>query len=235
MEELGKDLLLHCLTFGGLPELVAFSQVSHTCSACCRVDAAWASTVADLKGTFFAWRSPEGPVAENSREYVHRAMADLFAIRVVVGPPVSNMNLQRALRSSSPASASPLPNISCAHCTSSVNVTWSVWNVGIVVCLECAGVLRSSVGVHLASIRHLTMDQWTAAQAARVLIGGNASFRAYIHARGLTASLLHAGRYTPHNNRTAEALYTQLQPYAQQLELLQLRLMERARARPGVT
>ncbi|CAJ0941977.1 unnamed protein product, partial [Mesorhabditis belari] len=63
-------------------------------------------------------------------------------------------------------------NNRCADCGSTSDVTWVSLNLGIVICIECAGIHRE-LGVHISRIRSLTLDNTSSEQLAIVLALGN--------------------------------------------------------------
>lgn len=49
---------------------------------------------------------------------------------------------------------------------------WASWNIGIFLCMRCAGVHRS-LGTHISKIKSLTLDKWTDEQIDCILSLGN--------------------------------------------------------------
>ena len=50
------------------------------------------------------------------------------------------------------------PNRICADCVAS-SPDWASINLGIMICIDCAGVHRS-LGVHISKVRSTTLDEW---------------------------------------------------------------------------
>ena len=59
----------------------------------------------------------------------------------------------------------------CFDCKS-FDSEWSSVNLGIFLCLNCAGIHRG-LGVHISFIRSLYMDVWSAKQLSLLQTGGN--------------------------------------------------------------
>ena len=74
---------------------------------------------------------------------------------------------------------SSLPgNERCAECES-LQPQWTSVNLGIVLCLDCAG-LHRSLGVHISFVRSMEMDVWTEEHVSTMLAGGNSRVRSYL-------------------------------------------------------
>ncbi len=52
----------------------------------------------------------------------------------------------------------------CADCDAK-GPRWASWNLGIFVCIRCAGIHRN-LGVHISRVKSVNLDQWTAEQIA---------------------------------------------------------------------
>ena len=52
----------------------------------------------------------------------------------------------------------------CADCDSK-GPRWASWNLGIFLCIRCAGIHRK-LGVHITKVKSINLDQWTAEQIA---------------------------------------------------------------------
>ncbi|CAJ0580619.1 unnamed protein product, partial [Mesorhabditis spiculigera] len=63
-------------------------------------------------------------------------------------------------------------NDRCADCNSTNHISWISLNLGIVICIECAGIHRE-LGVHISRVRSLTLDNTQISQLAVVLALGN--------------------------------------------------------------
>ncbi|KAG7248823.1 hypothetical protein CRUP_011720, partial [Coryphaenoides rupestris] len=50
---------------------------------------------------------------------------------------------------------------------------WASWNLGIFVCIRCAG-LHRNLGVHISKVKSVNLDQWTQEQVQCVQEMGNA-------------------------------------------------------------
>ncbi|SNX87243.1 related to AGE2 - ADP-ribosylation factor and GTPase activating protein effector [Melanopsichium pennsylvanicum] len=59
----------------------------------------------------------------------------------------------------------------CADCKGRAP-RWASWNLGIFICVQCAGVHRK-MGVHISKVKSLTLDTWTREQVDRMKEIGN--------------------------------------------------------------
>ncbi|XP_071383916.1 stromal membrane-associated protein 2 isoform X2 [Centroberyx affinis] len=60
----------------------------------------------------------------------------------------------------------------CADCESK-GPRWASWNLGIFICIRCAGIHRN-LGVHISKVKSVNLDQWTQEQIQCVQEMGNA-------------------------------------------------------------
>nr|XP_020469831.1 stromal membrane-associated protein 2-like isoform X2 [Monopterus albus] len=60
----------------------------------------------------------------------------------------------------------------CADCESK-GPRWASWNLGIFICIRCAGIHRN-LGVHISKVKSVNLDQWTQEQVQCVQVMGNA-------------------------------------------------------------
>jgi len=58
---------------------------------------------------------------------------------------------------------------------------WASWNIGIFVCIRCAGIHRN-LGVHISKVKSVNLDSWTPHQTACMQIMGNSKARAVYEA-----------------------------------------------------
>jgi len=58
---------------------------------------------------------------------------------------------------------------------------WASWNIGIFVCIRCAGIHRN-LGVHISKVKSVNLDSWTPIQVSRMQIMGNSKARAVYEA-----------------------------------------------------
>ncbi|XP_029023080.1 stromal membrane-associated protein 2 isoform X2 [Betta splendens] len=63
----------------------------------------------------------------------------------------------------------------CADCESK-GPRWASWNLGIFICIRCAGIHRN-LGVHISKVKSVNLDQWTQEQVQCVQEMGNAKAR----------------------------------------------------------
>ncbi|EGG13012.1 uncharacterized protein MELLADRAFT_76352 [Melampsora larici-populina 98AG31] len=59
----------------------------------------------------------------------------------------------------------------CADCRTR-NPRWASWNLGIFICVKCAGIHRK-MGTHISKVKSLTLDSWTKEQVERMRSTGN--------------------------------------------------------------
>lgn len=59
----------------------------------------------------------------------------------------------------------------CADCKGRAP-RWASWNLGIFICVQCAGVHRK-MGVHISKVKSITLDTWTREQVDRMKEVGN--------------------------------------------------------------
>ncbi|PWN28802.1 Arf GTPase activating protein, partial [Jaminaea rosea] len=59
----------------------------------------------------------------------------------------------------------------CADCKAR-NPRWASHNLGIFVCMSCAGIHRK-MGTHVSKIKSLTLDEWNKEQVERMREMGN--------------------------------------------------------------
>lgn len=68
----------------------------------------------------------------------------------------------------------------CADCDAK-GPRWASWNLGIFVCIRCAGIHRN-LGVHISRVKSVNLDQWTAEQIASMQSIGNSKGRSIYEA-----------------------------------------------------
>ena len=73
-------------------------------------------------------------------------------------------------------------NQKCMEC-SEENPDWASSKLGIVLCLQCAGIHRG-LGTHLSFVRSVTMDSWTPDQIKAMKVGGNDVCRQFLQKHG---------------------------------------------------
>ncbi|XP_018333820.1 arf-GAP with dual PH domain-containing protein 1 isoform X2 [Agrilus planipennis] len=82
-------------------------------------------------------------------------------------------------------------NNMCADCGSR-SPEWASYNIGIFLCIRCAGVHRN-MGVHISKVKHLKLDRWEDSQIERMKEVGN-----------ITAKLKYEERVPPCYRRPKE-------------------------------
>lgn len=67
-------------------------------------------------------------------------------------------------------------NSMCADCSTTSHLTWASINLGIFLCIDCAGVHRG-LGTHISKVRSLELDtrEWSESQIALMAAVGNVS------------------------------------------------------------
>ncbi|XP_047240498.1 stromal membrane-associated protein 2 [Girardinichthys multiradiatus] len=84
----------------------------------------------------------------------------------------------------------------CADCESK-GPRWASWNLGIFICIRCAGIHRN-LGVHISKVKSVNLDQWTQEQVQCVQEMGNAK------AKRLYEAFLPECFQRPETDQTAE-------------------------------
>lgn len=51
----------------------------------------------------------------------------------------------------------------CVVSSSKLGPRWASWNIGVFICIRCAGIHRN-LGVHISRVKSVNLDQWTAEQ-----------------------------------------------------------------------
>jgi len=69
----------------------------------------------------------------------------------------------------------------CVDCDSK-GPRWASWNLGIFLCIRCAGIHRN-LGVHISKVRSVNLDSWTPIQVSSMQQMGNSRGRAVYEAR----------------------------------------------------
>uniref|UniRef100_A0A3Q4GAG3 Small ArfGAP2 n=1 Tax=Neolamprologus brichardi TaxID=32507 RepID=A0A3Q4GAG3_NEOBR len=65
----------------------------------------------------------------------------------------------------------------CADCESK-GPRWASWNLGIFICIRCAGIHRN-LGVHISKVKSVNLDQWTQEQVQVREMGNAKAKRLY--------------------------------------------------------
>merc|ERR1711977_395609 len=69
----------------------------------------------------------------------------------------------------------------CVDCDSK-GPRWASWNLGIFLCIRCAGIHRN-LGVHISKVKSVNLDSWTQVQVSSMQQMGNSRGRAVYEAR----------------------------------------------------
>lgn len=69
----------------------------------------------------------------------------------------------------------------CVDCDSK-GPRWASWNLGIFLCIRCAGIHRN-LGVHISKVKSVNLDSWTPVQVSSMQVMGNSRGRAVYEAR----------------------------------------------------
>jgi stromal membrane-associated protein len=70
-----------------------------------------------------------------------------------------------------------IENRKCADCKAK-DPRWASTNLGIFICMRCAGVHRS-LGTHISKVRSIDLDTWTTEHVDNMVRWGNAKANAY--------------------------------------------------------
>lgn len=68
----------------------------------------------------------------------------------------------------------------CADCDAK-QPRWASWNLGVFVCIRCAGIHRS-IGVQVSKVKSVNLDSWTPEQVQSMRVMGNAKAKAIYEA-----------------------------------------------------
>ncbi|VDD91602.1 unnamed protein product [Enterobius vermicularis] len=68
----------------------------------------------------------------------------------------------------------------CADCDAK-QPRWASWNLGVFVCIRCAGIHRS-IGVQVSKVKSVNLDSWTPEQVQSMRVMGNAKAKAVYEA-----------------------------------------------------
>ena len=55
--------------------------------------------------------------------------------------------------------------LTCSRTSVFAGPRWASWNLGIFICIRCAGFHRN-LGVHISKVKSVNLDSWTAEQIA---------------------------------------------------------------------
>jgi len=89
----------------------------------------------------------------------------------------------------------------CVDCDSK-GPRWASWNLGIFLCIRCAGIHRN-LGVHISKVRSVNLDSWTPQQVASMQMMGNS------RARAVYEATLPDDYRRPQNDQAVEAFIRQ--------------------------
>ncbi|KAI7494749.1 ArfGap-domain-containing protein [Hortaea werneckii] len=78
-------------------------------------------------------------------------------------------------------------NDRCADCGAK-NPGWASWNLGIFLCMRCAG-LHRKLGTHLSKVKSLSMDSWTSDQVESMKKTGNLASNQVFNPKSVRADI----------------------------------------------
>ncbi|KAI6931440.1 ArfGap-domain-containing protein [Hortaea werneckii] len=78
-------------------------------------------------------------------------------------------------------------NDRCADCGAK-NPGWASWNLGIFLCMRCAG-LHRKLGTHLSKVKSLSMDSWTSDQVESMKKTGNIASNQVFNPKSVRADI----------------------------------------------
>ncbi|RMY83661.1 hypothetical protein D0862_11630 [Hortaea werneckii] len=78
-------------------------------------------------------------------------------------------------------------NDRCADCGAK-NPGWASWNLGIFLCMRCAG-LHRKLGTHLSKVKSLSMDSWTSDQVESMKKTGNIASNQLFNPKSVRADI----------------------------------------------
>lgn len=67
------------------------------------------------------------------------------------------------------------------NCFQNKGPRWASWNLGIFLCIRCAGIHRN-LGVHISKVKSVNLDSWTPEQVGSIQNMGNSKARAVYEA-----------------------------------------------------
>lgn len=135
---------------------------------------------------YIAWETPEA--ADGWLKILRQAAGIAPAVSaspassITLGMPISDKAVpagneeddeerQRELHSQLRTLTQSGGNRNCFDCKS-LNPTWAVHNIGVFVCLRCAGIHRS-LGTHISKVKSINLDAWTKEQVDGMTSRGN--------------------------------------------------------------
>lgn len=72
--------------------------------------------------------------------------------------------------------------IGCVSCDFFAGPRWASWNLGVFLCIRCAGIHRN-LGVHISRVKSVNLDSWTPEQVVSLQQMGNSRARAVYEAQ----------------------------------------------------
>lgn len=114
----------------------------------------------------------------------------------------ANPEEQQALLAQLKGIAATDDNRFCSDCGAQ-GTTWAAWNLGIFICLRCAGFHRG-LGSHVSKVKSLSLDVWTKEQVAAIM-----ALQGHANGRSVYEKTLPIGFQRPRDDTVLMAAFIQ--------------------------